>query len=175
MQSETRPTFTFTGWVSDLARKQTRALMSIARTEGVTAHDALDAVQEAFETFLRLPRRALVGSGDESRALMAVIVRNAARNMRRRHHHARPHVSRGRARVDPPLAGVDELMAQAEQHVQLQGCVNRLAEIQQHVVRMRMLEEASGTEVASQLDLQPGHVAVLLHRAKRELLRCMMQ
>ncbi|QQR90180.1 MAG: sigma-70 family RNA polymerase sigma factor [Myxococcales bacterium] len=169
MQSETRPTFTFTGWVSDLARKQTRALMSIARTEGVTAHDALDAVQEAFETFLRLPQaRALVGSGDESRALMAVIVRNAARNMRRRHHHARPHVSLEDEReLTHPLAGVDELMAQAEQHVQLQGCVNRLAEIQQHVVRMRMLEEASGTEVASQLDLQPGHVAVLLHRAKR--------
>jgi RNA polymerase sigma-70 factor (ECF subfamily) len=36
-----------------------------------------------------------------------------------------------------------------------------------------MLEEASGGDVASKLGLEPGHVAVLLHRAKKELQRCM--
>jgi RNA polymerase sigma-70 factor (ECF subfamily) len=41
------------------------------------------------------------------------------------------------------------------------------------VVTLRMLEEVSGSEVAVMLDLQPGHVAVLLHRAKHDLVRCM--
>jgi RNA polymerase sigma-70 factor (ECF subfamily) len=38
-----------------------------------------------------------------------------------------------------------------------------------------MLEEASGAEVAATLELSPAHVAVLLHRAKKALLRCMTE
>jgi len=71
------------------------------------------------------------------------------------------------------LPGVDELILRAEEHIQLQGCVSRLDEIQRRVVMLRMLEEVSGSDVAAMLDLQPGHVAVLLHRAKQGLLRCM--
>ena len=131
----------------------------------------------AFATFLRLPQaRSLVGAPEDSRALMAAIVRNAARNARRRHHRARPHASVDEelALIDP-LPSVDELLWRAEQHIRLQGCVSRLGEIQRHVVTMRMLEEASGMDVAEALKLRPGHVAVLLNRAKGELLKCMME
>jgi RNA polymerase sigma-70 factor (ECF subfamily) len=63
-------------------------------------------------------------------------------------------------------------MAAAEAHVLLRGCVARLGEIQRGVVTMRMLDGLSGEEAARALDLTPGHVAVLLHRAKRALQRC---
>jgi RNA polymerase sigma-70 factor, ECF subfamily len=166
---------TFTGWVSELARAHTPALAAVARAEGLVAQDALDAVQEAFETFLKLPQaRSLVGEPEDSRALMSVIVRNAARNMRRKHHRARPHsdVTDDSALTDP-LPTVDELLQSAEEHTQMMGCVTRLGDVQRRVVTLRMLEEASGSEVASALELTQANVAVLLHRAKKELLVCM--
>ncbi|WP_395829608.1 RNA polymerase sigma factor [Archangium violaceum] len=58
--------------------------------------------------------------------------------------------------------------------MKLRGCVNKLNQVQRHVITMRMLEEMTGAEVARELSLTPGHVAVLLHRAKAELQRCVM-
>lgn len=165
----------WTGWVSDLARGHTTALALVARSEGLGPVEALDAVQEAFVTVLRMPgARALGDAPEEGRALMGTLVRNTARNMRRRHHRARPH-----AELDPEsgmvdaLPSVDELIGEAETHLRMRGCVSRLDEIHRAIVEMRMLEEVSGEEVASRLDLSPGYVAVLLHRAKERLHRCM--
>lgn len=73
-----------------------------------------------------------------------------------------------------PQPTVDDLLVVAEDHVKLRGCVNKLNEVQRHVVTMRMLEELNGAEVARELSLSPGHVVVLLHRAKAELQRCVM-
>ena len=42
----------------------------------------------------------------------------------------------------------------------------------QRVVRLRMLEELSGDDVARELGLRPNHVATLLYRANKELFRC---
>jgi RNA polymerase sigma-70 factor (ECF subfamily) len=36
-----------------------------------------------------------------------------------------------------------------------------------------VLEELSGDEAAEALGVTPGHVAVLLHRARKQLERCM--
>lgn len=170
-----RPANTFTGWVSTLAHEHTRGLLHIARSEGLTPEEALDAVQDGFYGFLRLPQaRNLVGVPEDSRALIGVIVRNSARNLRRRHHRARPHAPLDEVHSAADTGpSVDDLISQAEQHVQLQGCVDRLAELQRKVVTLRMLEEASGAEVAAQLEIESGHVAVLLHRAKKDLLLCM--
>ena len=69
-----------------------RAVATLTRVFG-DIDLAEDAVQEAFHTFLELPQaRELVDSAAESRALLAAIVRNAARNLRRRHHRDRPHL-----------------------------------------------------------------------------------
>jgi RNA polymerase sigma-70 factor (ECF subfamily) len=115
-----------------------------ARKEGLGAADALDAVQETFQTFLLLPQaRSLVGEPRESASLLGVV-------------------------------SVDEAIERAEEHVRLLGCVNRLAEMQRQVVRLRMLQELSGLETAEQLGLEPGRVAVLLHRAKKALLECLV-
>jgi RNA polymerase sigma-70 factor (ECF subfamily) len=95
--------------------------------------------------------------------------------MRRRHHRALPHEP---LEDEPSLAAdevsVDEAIERAEEHVRLLGCVNRLAEMQRQVVRLRMLQELSGLETAEQLGLEPGRVAVLLHRAKKALLECLV-
>lgn len=166
----------FTGWVTALARAHTKAMAEVARAEGLRRDEALDAVQEALTTFLILPQaRSIVGDEEDSRALLRVIVRNAARNIRRRHHRARPHASLEDSDNALPdtMPSTEELIVQAEEHIRLLGCVSRLNDVQNNVVTLRMLEEASGAEVARMLELEPGHVAVLLHRAKKELRDCM--
>ncbi len=166
----------FTAWVENLAREQTDGLVATAIREGLTSDDALDAVQEAFTTFLTLPQaRTLAEHREDAGAFLAVIVRNAARNARRRHHRARPHA----AVEDQPL--VDEtpsaatLIAAAEQHLVMLGCVRKLAEIQRAVVLLRVIEEVSSGEAGKSLGLGAGHVAVLLHRAKIALQLCMAE
>jgi RNA polymerase sigma-70 factor (ECF subfamily) len=80
-------------WIAGLARDHAGRLAAIARREGVGASDALDVVQDAFHTLLGRPDVARLRTRpDDAARLLAVIVRNAARNLRRRHHHARPHV-----------------------------------------------------------------------------------
>ena len=164
----------FLDWVSDLARVHTRALSGVARAEGLTADDALDAVQEAFQTFLKLPEaRELVGQEADSRRLLSTVVRNAARNMRRRAFRRLPHDGLGDGlEIADDVPGVDELLARAEDELRLMCCLSQLSDIPQRVVRLRMLQELSGDDVARELGLRPDHVATLLYRAKKELLRC---
>ncbi len=166
----------FLGWVSELAQTQVHALTRIARHEGLSAEDALDAIQEAFHTFLLLPHaRSLSDDGEDTRALLSVLVRNTARNMRRRHYRAIPHEDVDTVQeLSASQPTVDELLVLAEDHVKLRGCVNKLNQVQRQVVTLRILEEVNGAEVARELSLSPGHVAVLLHRAKAELQRCVM-
>ena len=164
----------FVAWVSDLARRHTRAMAAIARAEGLSPEDALDAVQDAFRTFLDLPQaREVVGEPEASRRLLSAIARNAARNMRRRAFRRLPHEDlAGEDRLADSAPGADEQLARAEATQRLHGCVSRLSEVQQRVVRLRILEELSGADVARELGLRPDHVATLLHRAKKELCRC---
>jgi RNA polymerase sigma-70 factor (ECF subfamily) len=164
----------FTGWVSVLARRHTQSLAGLARAEGLSQEDAVDAVQEAFRTFLVLPQaRELVDHPDDSVRLLGVLVRNAARNLRRRHHRAREHVEIDAGALGDPLPLVDALIERAEHHARLTGCVMHLGDVQRSVVTLRMLQELSGDAVAGLLGLTPNHVAVLLHRAKKELEACL--
>jgi RNA polymerase sigma-70 factor (ECF subfamily) len=51
--------------------------------------------------------------------------------------------------------------------------VRCLGDAQRAVVSLRMLDDVPGEDVARALGITPGHVAVLLHRAKANLLVCM--
>src|SRR5215469_15705048 len=83
----------FFGWVTRLVHTHRARLSRLVVREGVRADDALDCVQEAFLSFLQLPQaRLLVGSREESARLLSTLARNIARNRRRRHDYARPHV-----------------------------------------------------------------------------------
>lgn len=168
----------FLAWVTRLVREHRDALIVEARRGGLEPEDALDATQDALVAFLSLPHaRRLSDVLEDSRAFLLVMVRNQARNRRRRHAHARPHD------VDPELLAaigddtesVEALVARAEAHVMALGCVERLGEVQRHVVSLRLLEDQPGHVVAERLGLSPNHVAVILHRAKARLRDCMRE
>lgn len=166
----------FFAWVGQLVRDHRASLAAVARREGLTPDDAFDAVQEAFHTFITLPRaRHLVAEDDQSRKLLVTLTRNVSRNRRRLHAVARPHVSKAGelANLSSETSTVEEVIAAAEEHALLAGCMQSLDEVPRAVVTLRMLEELAGEDVARMLGVTPGHVAVLLHRAKSNLCACM--
>jgi RNA polymerase sigma-70 factor (ECF subfamily) len=160
-------------WIGDLARDHARRLAAIARREGLSGDDALDAVQDGFRTLLGRDDMAVLRERpDEAAAVLTTMVKHAARNLRRRHHRAAPH----RELEDGDLVEerrADEVIEHAAEVTQLSGCMAGLPEVHRHVVAMRVLEEVSGDATAKALGLTPGHVAVLLHRARKQLEQCM--
>lgn len=161
-------------WISGLARTHAGRLAALARREGVSATDALDVVQDAFGHLITRPDTDhLRAHPDEAARVLAVVVRNAARNLRRRHHLAQPHLGLEHAELATPGPTPDEALVQALTMVQLEGCLARLGDVHRHVITLRVLEQLSGDEAARALGLTPGHVAVLLHRARAQLERCM--
>lgn len=162
-------------WISRLARDHAGRLAQIARHEGAGATDALDVVQDAFHTLLSRPdSAALRERPDDAARVLSAIVRNAARNLRRRHYRARPHVDVDEvelgARTPPPDVELESAITAS----QLAGCMAKLGDAHRHVVTLRVLEELSGDEAARELGVTPGHVAVLLHRARKQLEACML-
>jgi DNA-directed RNA polymerase specialized sigma24 family protein len=154
----------FLEWATRLVHTHRGRLYRLARREGLRDEDALDCVQDAFHTFLVLPQaRQLVESNDDSIKLLSVLVRNHARNRRRRHEVARPHDSADEtlALLRADALPVDELIAQAEEFALMIGCLDHLGKLQ-------------GEDVAAMLGLPASHVAVLLHRAKQNVRSCMM-
>ena len=168
----------FFGWVTLLVHQHRARLARVVRREGVRADDALDCVQEAFLAFLDLPQaRLLVGLQDDSARMLTILARNIARNRRRRHDYVKPHI------VDEEVllglasdaASADHVVAMAEQYALTLGCMKTLSDVQRAVVNLRLVDEVPGENVARQLGTTPGHVGVLLFRAKRELRRCLQE
>ena len=167
----------FLEWVTRLVHTHRGALYRQARRDGLREEDSLDCVQDAFHTFLVLPQaRQIVESNDDSITLLSVLVRNHARNRRRRHEIARPHDSGDEtlALLTAEAPPVDELIARAQDFALMIGCLDHLGKLQRAVVSLRMLDEVAGEEVGAMLGLPPSHVAVLLHRAKQNLRSCML-
>jgi RNA polymerase sigma-70 factor (ECF subfamily) len=158
-------------WVAGLAHAHAGRLAAIARGEGLSAVDALDAVQDAFYTLLQRPGARELPADDAAR-LLSVITRNAARNLRRRHHRARPHVELEDALASE--ARPDDALEQREVTAQLVGCMAKLGDAHRHVITLRVLEELTGEEAAEALGVTANHVGVMLHRARKELERCML-
>ena len=174
-ETDARPGFL--EWVTRLVHAHRGRLYRLARREGLRDEDALDCVQDALHTFLLLPQaRQLVESNDDSIKLLSVLVRNHARNRRRRHEIARAHDSGEQTLtlLTAEAVPVDELIAQAQEFALMIGCIDHLGKLQRAVVSLRMLDEVAGEDVAAMLGLPASHVAVLLHRAKQHLRSCML-
>jgi RNA polymerase sigma factor (sigma-70 family) len=161
--------------VTHLVRTRRSSLVALARSEGMSPEDAVDCLQEGLCALLDAHRRdTLPAAEEEWPAILAGMVRNAARNGRRRHFRARPHDDLDAHSLSAADAvAADDLLLRAEEHVRLRECVEELCEIQKAVVTHRMLEEEPGVDVAAALGISAGHVAVLLHRAKASLRACM--
>jgi RNA polymerase sigma-70 factor, ECF subfamily len=159
--------------LSSLARTERRALAAVARNEGLTPEAAVDSVQDGLCTLLDLLQSGQVAEDAELGPLLATVVRNAARNQRRRHFHARPHVELVTELTNAADTLQDELLVRAEDTVRLRACVAELCEIQRAVVTLRLLEERPGEDVAALLGVTKNHVGVLLHRSKASLRACL--
>ena len=161
---------------TDFIREHRVAIVRAARREGLSPEDAVDCAQEALAKHLQLLHRGDAPSSREQwLPYVTTIAKNAARNRRRRHDVARPH-----AELDEhdPLASdatAEDLLAEAEEHIRLRACVERLCGTQRSVVTLRFLEERAGEDVATELGITRAHVDVLLHRAKAQIRACMME
>ena len=159
--------------LGELVREQRTALIRVAVREGLRPEEALECVQDALCTWLarhgaEVPERhAWVAS-------LKHMVRNGARNGRRRHHRLRPHVPIDDDQaLDDSARGAELLLEAAETSLRLKVCVAQLREVERAVVTLRLLEEHSGEDVARMLELSRSHVDVLVHRAKATLRVCM--
>jgi RNA polymerase sigma-70 factor (ECF subfamily) len=161
-------------WLLHVAQTQRGGLAAVARNEGLTPEDAVDCVQEALCTLIDLVRTGQLGEVRDPEPVLSTIVRNVARNHRRRHFRARPHDAIDAIELsDRDVAFPDELMTQAVEKLRLRACVAELCEIQRAVVTLRILDERPGEDVAQLLGITKNHAAVLLHRAKSSLRACM--
>lgn len=160
--------------LSRVALAERGALAAVARAEGLSAEEAIECVQDALATFLTRAGEGAAPDIEHAVASLKVTVRNAAKNLRRRHRRAMPHapIEPGRE-PEGRLANAEELLAHAEDVVRLRACVAELCSVQRAVVMLRLLEERSGEDVAEVLGLTRGHVDVLVHRAKASLRVCM--
>lgn len=148
------------------------ALAGIARREGLGAEDAVDCLQEGLCTVLGMLGQAELDD-ERMRGHVAGVVRNLARNRRRRHDRARPHLPIDMVEPLDDGPSSEALVARAEQHVRVQACVAQLCDTQRAVVTLRLLDERDGADVASALGITRNHVDVLLHRAKHSLRACL--
>jgi RNA polymerase sigma-70 factor (ECF subfamily) len=156
------------------AQAQRGRLAAIARGEGLSPEDAVDCVQDALCTLIELVQSGQLEFVSDSAPLLTTMVRNAARNDRRRHFRSRPHDAIDALHlVDRDLPFPDDLMARAVDQLRLRACVAELCEIQRAVVTLRILEERPGEDVAQLLGISKNHAAVLLHRARSSLRACM--
>ena len=151
--------------LGDLLSRERRALLRAAMAEGVAFDEAHDAIQDAAAMVMSKEAEA-----PDIRTLM-VMVRNQARNARRTR--ARREALLTSLSPREEARALDEMLLVAEAHVQLTGCLLTLQELPRAVVTARLLDERTGDDVARELSLTPGHVAVLLHRARKRLESCM--
>jgi RNA polymerase sigma-70 factor, ECF subfamily len=160
--------------LSRVAQRERAGLAAVARHEGLSPEEAVDCVQNALCTLLDLVQSGQIDAGVDPAPMLVTVVRNAARNQRRRHFRAMPHVELGTLELTDERATLaEELLSRAEEMVRLRACVAELCEIQRAVVTLRLLEERPGEDVAQALGVSSNHVAVLLHRAKSALRVCM--
>ena len=169
----TPPLLLPTDSLGELVRRERGALAHVARREGMSPEEACECVQDALCTYLSLELSERADDG-HAIATLKTIVRNTARNARRKHARARRHDPLDAVDVEGDADPADAQLDRAEQLARLRGCVAELAEVQRSVITLRLLDERSGEDVAATLGLSRGYVDVLVHRARQALSDCMM-
>jgi RNA polymerase sigma-70 factor (ECF subfamily) len=168
----------FVAWVADLVHRHRGRLLTYARRRGLSPADALDVVQDSFASFLTLPEaQSIARVGDDAIKLLTVIARHNILNRRRK-----------QARQDtwPDVDGIDalpsldadsneELLLHAEELARAYGCLRGMSRLHRAAVLLSALDEHPGDDVAALLGVSPGHVRVLLHRARAHVRACPLE
>lgn len=166
----------FLSRVAALVRLHRARLLAYARRRGLDAEAALDAVQDSFVTFLRLPAARIVASPEEALRLLTSVLRHEICNARRKQVR--------RARAAPQLLalarGADEetsevLIERAEALGRARGCIVQMGSLQRRVVALGLLDEAPLDEVARRVGVSPVYARVLLSRARQHLRACELE
>jgi RNA polymerase sigma factor (sigma-70 family) len=164
----------FLGWVAQLVHIHRQRLLAYARKRGLDADDALDAVQESFVSFLKLPEaRAMAREGDDALKLLTVILRHNVQNVRRKATRRRQaHVAFDVESLDSGSEDSLTIIARAEELARVRGCILRMAHLQRQVVLLSILDEQPREQVAETLGISEGYLRVLLHRARAHVRNC---
>jgi len=163
----------FLSWVAGLVHEHRSGLVGYARRLGVDSEEALDCVQDAFQSFLQLPQaRSVVGESEDSAKLLMVILRHIVWNRRSRNSRRERILAVASAETDELTTGSDELIADAERVAILRGCIQHMARLQRAVIELSLLDDLSGEDIAQAVGVSHGHVRVLLHRARAKLRTC---
>src|SRR5262245_20677058 len=164
----------FLAWVATLVHRHRAELLRYARRRGLAAEEALDAVQDAFVTFLELPNsRGIARSGNDAIRLLTVLLRNHASNRRRKRLRQADGLARlGRAHEEDVAETSEELIARAEEFARVQGCLLRMARLQRSVIELSLVDDEPHAAIAKRLGITAGHARVLLHRAREHVRHC---
>jgi RNA polymerase sigma-70 factor, ECF subfamily len=163
----------FLAWVGELVHAHRAHLLAYTRRHGLGADEALDAVQDGFVSFLKLPQaRAIAETPDDAIKMLTVLVRHDVMNRRRKQ------ARRMRAEALLESAAVqhaessETLVARAEELARVNGCILRMAALQRRVVMLSLLDEQPHGDVARLLGISDAYVRVLLHRAREHVRSC---
>jgi RNA polymerase sigma-70 factor (ECF subfamily) len=161
-------------WVAELVRTHRAELLRYAQARGFGADDALDAVQDAFVTFLALPQaREVARSGNEAVKLLTTLLRNHLANRRRKAaRRAAKAAPLERAEAELAAESSAELIARAEEIARVRGCILRMARLQRAVIELALLDGEPHEVIAERLAITPGYARVLLHRAREHVRHC---
>ena len=161
-------------WVTRVVHEHRGRLLAQARRRGLDAQDALDAVQDAFVAFLRLPQARAIGEAPEDALkLLSVILQHDVLNRRRKRSRRAQALPRYQAEL--PVVderSSDELIVTAEELARVHGCLARMGRLQRSVVTLSLLDEQPRECVAEILGISEGYVRVLLHRAREHIRSC---
>jgi RNA polymerase sigma-70 factor (ECF subfamily) len=163
----------FLSWVAVLVHTHRARLIAYARRRGLDADEALDAVQDTFVSFLRVPEaRPIAERSEDSLKMLTVMLRHHVQNhARKRGRHDRAHAV-VRAEAPAEIESSEVLIARAEELARVYGCVRRMARLQRQVVMLSLLDDKPRDEVAGMLGITESHVRVLLHRARERVRSC---
>lgn len=164
----------FLAWVAKLVHEHRQRLLAYARRRGLDAEDSLDAVQESFVSFLRLPEaRAMARDGDDALKFLTTLLRHQVQNQRRKS--TRRLRAHSRVDVDALESEAEDsttLIARAEELARVHGCILRMARLQRRVVLLSILDDQPREQVAETLGISQGYLRVLLHRAREHVRNC---
>lgn len=165
----------FVVWVAELVHRHRARLLTYARRRGVTPADALDVVQDTFASFLTLPEaQSIARVGDDAIKLLTVIARHNILNRRRKgaRHATWPDLDLIEALPSSDAESNEDLLLRAEELARAYGCLRGMSRLHRAAVLLSTLDERSGEDVAATLGVSPGHVRVLLHRARAHVRSC---
>src|SRR5262252_3005768 len=164
----------FTLWVAEIVHRHRGRLLTYARRRGLAPEDALDVVQESFASFLTLPEaQSIARVGDDALKLLTVIARHNIMNFRRKR--ATRDAGLGLDHIELSSADgetTEELLGRAEELTRVYGCLLRMNRLQRAAILLSTLDDRPGEDVSDILGVSPGHLRVLLHRARAHVRAC---